>query len=40
MPLRLLLWLVTRDRFYLYRLSESAGYLAARLRLVSADGAR
>lgn len=26
-PLRLALWLVTRDRVYLYRLAETAGYL-------------
>jgi glucosyl-dolichyl phosphate glucuronosyltransferase len=39
MPVRLALWMLTRDRFYLYRISESAGYLAARLRLVSPDGA-
>lgn len=34
-PVRLVLGVVTRDRFYLYRLAESAGYFAARLRLVA-----
>jgi len=33
-PARLLLWAVARDRLYLYRLAESAGYFAARLGLV------
>lgn len=28
LPLRLTLWLATRDRFYLYRSAETAGYLA------------
>jgi cellulose synthase/poly-beta-1,6-N-acetylglucosamine synthase-like glycosyltransferase len=34
-PIRLLLWTVRRDRIYLYRLAESAGYFAARLGLVA-----
>jgi GT2 family glycosyltransferase len=29
LPIRLALWSVTRDRMYLYRLAESAGYLTA-----------
>jgi GT2 family glycosyltransferase len=33
-PIRLLLWLTTRDRIYLYRLAESIGYFAVRLRRV------
>lgn len=33
-PVRLLLWALARDRVYLYRLAESAGYFAARWRLV------
>ena len=32
-PVRLLLWAASRDRLYLYRLAESAGYFAARLGL-------
>ena len=32
-PVRLLLWMAVRDRLYLYRLAETAGYFAARLRL-------
>lgn len=32
-PVRLVLWTVTRDRFYLYRLAETAGYLACALGL-------
>lgn len=31
-PVRLTLWGVTRDRLYLYRLAETAGYLAAAVR--------
>jgi GT2 family glycosyltransferase len=31
LPVRALLWTLTRDRFYLYRLAESAGYVAGRL---------
>jgi GT2 family glycosyltransferase len=31
-PVRLLLWGVTRDRFYLYRTAETAGYLRALVR--------
>lgn len=31
-PVRLVLWLVTRDRFYLYRTAETAGYLYALVR--------
>lgn len=34
-PVRLLLWLLSRDRIYLYRLAESAGYLAARINLAT-----
>lgn len=30
-PIRLVLWAAVRDRVYLYRLAESAGYFAARL---------
>ena len=38
-PVRLLLWAAARDRVYLYRLAESAGYFAARAGLVrAADG--
>jgi glycosyltransferase involved in cell wall biosynthesis len=33
-PIRLALWVASRDRLYLYRVAESAGYFAARLRLV------
>lgn len=32
-PARLVLWAAARDRVYLYRLAESAGYFAARLGL-------
>jgi glycosyltransferase involved in cell wall biosynthesis len=39
LPLRLGMWVVVRDRVYLYRLAETAGYLAARLRLVGTPGA-
>jgi glucosyl-dolichyl phosphate glucuronosyltransferase len=39
LPLRLGMWVVVRDRVYLYRLAETAGYLAARLRLVGRPGA-
>jgi GT2 family glycosyltransferase len=38
-PLRALLWLVVRDRVYLYRLAESGGYLAARLGLAGSAAA-
>ena len=31
-PVRLALWLVTRDRVHLYRLAETAGYLRERLK--------
>jgi cellulose synthase/poly-beta-1,6-N-acetylglucosamine synthase-like glycosyltransferase len=37
-PLRFGLWILTRDRFYLYRLAESAGYFTTRLRTLPADG--
>lgn len=33
-PVRAVLWAVTRDRFYLYRLAETAGYLACVARLI------
>jgi cellulose synthase/poly-beta-1,6-N-acetylglucosamine synthase-like glycosyltransferase len=33
-PIRLALWVAARDRVYLYRLAESAGYFAARLGAV------
>jgi GT2 family glycosyltransferase len=38
-PLRLIMWAAVRDRLYLYRLAETAGYFAARLGLarVGAD---
>jgi GT2 family glycosyltransferase len=32
-PVRLGMWVLVRDRLYLYRLAETAGYLAARLQL-------
>jgi GT2 family glycosyltransferase len=32
-PIRLVLWGVVRDRLYLYRLAETAGYFAARMGL-------
>jgi GT2 family glycosyltransferase len=34
-PLRLLMWAAVRDRLYLYRVAETAGYLAARLGFAS-----
>jgi cellulose synthase/poly-beta-1,6-N-acetylglucosamine synthase-like glycosyltransferase len=37
-PLRLALWLLTRDRYYLYRTAESAGYFATLFREPAPDG--
>ena len=31
-PVRLILWALTRDRFYLYRTAETIGYLREQLR--------
>jgi GT2 family glycosyltransferase len=35
LPVRVVLWAATGDRIYLYRLAETAGYLAARCGLVT-----
>ena len=37
-PVRLAMWAIARDRLYLYRLAETAGYLAARLRIAGGAG--
>jgi glycosyltransferase involved in cell wall biosynthesis len=37
-PIRLALWLLTGDRFYLYRTAESAGYFLTVLRGAAVDG--
>lgn len=36
-PVRALLWVVTRDRFYLYRLAETGGYLACAIGMITPD---
>ncbi len=37
-PIRFWLWLLTRDRYYLYRTAESAGYFVTVMRGVPVDG--
>jgi hypothetical protein len=37
-PIRLGLWALTRDRIYLYRLAESAGFFVTLVRVMAARG--